>query len=78
MWSYSTHKDMRYSLKKDPTLCLPKILLWQECSTIYFCGSLICNNLPVVVQSSDSIFEFKNKIENIGDIDCGCLICRDI
>ena len=28
MWSYSTHKDMRYSLKKDPTLCLPKILLF--------------------------------------------------
>ena len=31
-----------------------------------------------MVKSSNSLFEFKNKIKNIGDIDCGCLICRDI
>ena len=43
-------------------------------------GFWICqvlNNLPAVVKSSNSLFEFKNKIKNIGDIDCGCLICRD-
>ena len=28
-------------------------------------------------KSSNSLFEFKNEIENIGDIDCGSLICRD-
>ena len=54
------------------------ILLWYECRTAHFRGSLICNNLPAVVKSSDSLFEFKNKIKNIWDIDYRCLICRDI
>ena len=45
---------------------------------IHFRGSLIWNNLPAVAKSSDSLFEFKNKIKNIGGIDCGCLICKDI
>ena len=53
-------------------------LLWYECSAVHFRGSLIWNNLPAVVRSSDSLFEFKNKIKNIGDIYCGCLIRRDI
>ena len=77
MWFYFTHKDMPYSLRKGPTFGLPKtrlILLWYECSTVHFRGSLICNNLTAVVKSSDSLFEFKYKIKNIGDIDCGCLI----
>ena len=41
---------------------------------------MIWNNLPAVVTSSDLLFEFKNKIQNIGDmgdIDCAYLICRD-
>ena len=48
MWSYFTHKDMPYSLRKGPTFGLPKTR-WYECSTIHFRGSLICNNLPAVV-----------------------------
>ena len=39
-------------------------------------GSLIWNNLPVKVKSSNSVFEFKTKIKNLGNIDCRCLICR--
>ena len=73
MWSYFTHKDMSYSLRKGPTFGLPKksfILLWFERSTVYFRGSLICNNLTAVVKSSDSLFEFKNKIKDTGDIYC--------
>ena len=45
---------------------------------IHFRGSRIWNNLPAVATSSDSLFEFKNEIKNIGGIDCGCLICKDI
>ena len=47
-------------------------------NAVHFHGSLIWNNLPTVVKSSDSVLEFKNKIKNIGDIDCGYLICRNI
>ena len=40
--------------------------------------SLIWNNPPAVVMSSNSLFEFKNKIKNNGNIDGGCLICRNV
>ena len=79
MWSYFTHKDMPYNLQKGCFLGLPKAhSFYYDTNAVHFRGSLICNNLPAVVKSSDSLFEFKNKIKNIGNIDCGCLICRNI
>ena len=79
MWSFFTHKDIRYDLRKGPLLGLPKThSFYYGTNAIHFRGSLIWNNLPAVVKSSDSLFEFKNKITNIGDIDCGCFIRRDI
>ena len=79
MWSFFTHKDILYNLRKGPILGLPKThSFYYGTNAIHFRGSLIWNNLPAVAKSSNSLFEFKNKIKNIGDIDCGCLICRDI
>ena len=79
LWSFFTHKDIPYNLKKGPILGLPKAhSFYYGTNAIHFRGSLIWNNLPAVVKSSETLFEFKNKIKNIGDIDCGCLICRDI
>ena len=79
MWSYFTYKDMPYNLSKGPILGLPKThSFYHGTNAIDFCGFLIWNNLTAVAKSSDSLFGFKNKIKNIGDIDCGCLICRDI
>ena len=79
MWSYFTHKDMPYNLKKGPILGLPKIhSFYYGTNIVHFRGSLISINLSDVVKSSDSLFEFKNKIKDIGDIDCGCLKCKDI
>ena len=79
MWSFFTHKDIQYNLRKEAILGLPKThSFYYDTNAIHFRGSLIWNNLPAVVKSSDSSFEFKNKIKNIGDIDSGCLICRDI
>ena len=79
MWSFFTHKHIPYNLRKGPIFGSPKTHSFY-CGTnaIHFRGSLIWNNLPAVVKSSNSLFEFKNKIKNIGDIDCRCLICRDI
>ena len=73
MWSCFTHKNLPYNFS------LPKThSFYYGTNAVHFRGSLIWNNLPAVVESSDSLFEFKNKIKNIGDIDCGCLICRNI
>ena len=73
------HKDMPHNLRKGPNLGLPKTdLFYYGTNPIHLRGCFIWNNLPAVVKSSDSLFEVKNKIKNIGDIDWGCLICRDI
>ena len=75
MWSFFTHKDMPYNLRKGPILGLSKThSFYYGTNAIHFRGSVIWNNLSVVVKSSHLLFEFKK----IGDIDCGCLICRDI
>ena len=64
---------MPYNLRKGPTLCLPKThSFFYSKNAIHFRGFLIWNNLPAVVESSDLLFKFKNKIKIIGDIDCGC------
>ena len=73
------HKDMPHNLRKGPNLGLPKTdLFYYGTNPIHLRGCFIWNNLLAVVKSSDSLFEVKNKIKNIGDIACGCLICRDI
>ena len=73
------HRDTPYNLRKGPILGLLKThSFYYGTNAIHFRGSLTWNNLPAVVKSSDSLFEFKNKINIIGDTDCGCLVCRDI
>ena len=68
-------KDMPYSLRKGHTLGLPKTHLFHHRkNAAHSRGSIIWNNLPDVVKSSDSLFEFKNKIEYFGKMDCECLI----
>ena len=65
--------------KKGPILGLAKThSFYYGTNVSHFRGSFIWHNLLAVVKSSDSLFEFKNKIKNIGGIDCERLICRDI
>ena len=77
MWSYFKYRKVPYNLRRGPVLFIPPAR-----STIYgtnsvhFLGSLIWNGLPNLVKSSRSISEFKNAIKKIGNIDCGCMICR--
>ena len=57
MWSYF------HNLRKGPILGLPKThSFYYGTNAVHFRGSLIRNNLPPVVKSSNSLFEFKNKI----------------
>ena len=73
------HKVMPHSLRKSPTLGLPKThSFYYSKNAAHSRASVIWNNLPDVVKSSDSLFEFENKIKYIGNIDCRCLIQSDI
>ena len=75
MWFYFTHKDMPYSLRKGPTLSLPKTYsFYHSTNGAHSRGSIIWNSLLDVVKSSESLIGFKNKIKYIGNIDCGCLL----
>ena len=77
MWSFFKPKELSYNLRKEPILNLPKTQsTFYGTNAIHFRGSLIWNKLPAKVKSSNSVFEFKTKIKNLGNIDCGCLICR--
>ena len=77
MWSFFKPKKLSYNLRKGPILNLPKTQsTFYVTNVIHFRGSLVWNSLPAKVKSSNSIFEFKTKIKNLGNIDCGCLIWR--
>ena len=77
MWSYFKYREVSYNLRQGLVFFIPPVR-----STIYgtnsvhFLGSLIWNKLPNLVKSSRSISEFKNVINKIRNIDCGCMICR--
>ena len=78
MWPYFTHRDVPYNLRNSPVLNLPKThSVYYGTNAVHFRGSLVWNALPVDVKSSNSLYEFKNKVKNVGNIDCGCLICRN-
>ena len=78
MWPYFTHKDVPYNLRKGPILNLPKThSFYYGTNAIHFRGSLVWNTLPADVKSSNSLYDFKTKIKNVGNIDCRCLICRN-
>ena len=77
LWSFFKPKALSYYLRKGPILNLPKTQsTFYGTNATHFGGSLIWNNLPAKFKFSNSVFEFKTKIKNLGNIDCGCLICR--
>ena len=77
MWSFFKSKKLSYNLRKGSLLNLPRIQsTYYDTNAIHYRGSLIWNNLPAKVKSSNPVFEFKIKIENLGNIDCRCLVRR--
>ena len=72
MWSFFKPKKLPYNLRKGPCLNLPRAQsTYYGTNVIRFRGSLIRNNLLAKVKSSNSVFKFKTKIKNLGNIDCG-------
>ena len=77
MWSFFKQEKLSYYLRKEPILNAPRTQS-TYCGTnaVQFRDSLVWNNLPTEVKSSNSVFDFKTKVKNPGNIDCGCFICR--
>ena len=76
MWSYFTYNNNTYNLRKWPILYLPSAhSKYDRTNSVHFRGFLIWNNLPRDSRFSKSVSEFKTKIKNFGNIDCGCVIC---
>ena len=76
MWPYFTYNSISYNLRKGPILYLPGThSKYYRTNSVHFRESLILNNLPRDIKSSKSLSEFKTKIKNFENIDCGCIIC---
>ena len=77
MSSFFKQKKLSYNLRKGLILNLRRTQsTYYGINAIHFRSSLIWNNLPAKLKSSNSVFEFKTKVKNLENIDCGCLICR--
>ena len=75
MLPFFTHKKIPYDLREGQVLSLPPTRsTYYETNSVHFRGSLIWNNLPNYIKSNRSVYEFKNNMKNLRDIDCGCLV----
>ena len=78
MWTFFQNKDISYNLRRGPVLFIPPAKSTRYgTNSIQFRGSLVWNNLPSFIKTSSSVAIFKKNIKSIGNIECGCLICRD-
>ena len=76
MWSFFKQKKLSDNLRKGPILNLPRThSTYYSTNAVHFRGSAVLNSLGKI-KSSNPVFEFKTKVKNLGNIDCGCLICR--
>ena len=76
MWPYFTYNNISYNLRKGPILYLPRTRsTYYGTNSVCFRGSPILNNLHRDNKSSKSVSEFKTKIKNFRNIDCGCVMC---
>ena len=70
MWSFFKPKKLSYNLRKGPILNLLRTQsTYYGTNAIHFRGSLILNNLPAKVKSSNSVLQFKTKIKNLRIVD---------
>ena len=77
MYSFFTHKEIPYSLRKGQVLSLPPSRsTYNRTNPVHFWEYRIWNSLASYIKSSRSAYEFKMNIKNFRNIDCGCLICR--
>ena len=77
MWPYFQRNPMPYNLRNGSKLVLPPAKSSKHgINSLVFRGSLLWNNLPSSIKSSETINEFKYKLRNLEKIHCSCNVCR--
>ena len=76
MWLYFTYNNTTHNLRRGPILfCLARIQHIAIIIPFILRGYLIWKNIPRDSKSiKSSASEFKTKIKNFENIDCGCVI----
>ena len=75
MWSYFVFKNITYSLRNGLLLRLPvpKSISY-GINSVLFRACLLRTSLPRSVKYTESILESKNKMKDLGNIDCSCIL----
>ena len=77
MWSYFAFKNITYNIRNGPLLKLHDAKsLYYGIKSVHFRACLLRNGLPQSVKHSESIFELKIKLKELGNVDCSCILCR--
>ena len=75
MWLFFKQKKLSYNLRKGTILNIASTqFIYYGINAVHFRGFPAWNNLRAEMKSINSVFRFKTKVENVGNIDCGCLI----
>ena len=73
MWSYFSEKPLPYNVRNGNSLQSRHAELYRfGINSLRFRGSRLWNNLPFSVKNSETLTEFKNKL----NIHCTCIVCR--
>ena len=74
MWSYFVFKNTTYNIRKGPLLRLAAARSTSyDTNSVLFRACLLWNSLPQSVKHSESFFELKTKMKDLGNIDCSCI-----
>ena len=77
MWNYFNFSTLPYKLRKGNKVNLPETRTCRYgINSLLFRGALLWNNLPRNVKESHSVAQFKEKIKELGNLTCSCVMCR--
>ena len=77
MLPFFKNKSIPYNLRNGDICILPPAQSSHYgINSVQFRGSLLWNNLPILVKKSVSVKEFKQKLNHVQKIHCSCVACR--
>ena len=77
LWDLFSRKEVYYNLRIKDILTLPRALTTSfGTNSITFRGSILWNNTPDVIKSSNTVSVFGKNIKNWEGEGCNCKICK--
>ena len=71
-------KDIPYSLRRDHLLIPDENIHKYAINLLKFRGNSFWNNLPVHLEESQSLLEFKLLLKQSGHSPCICSVCKSV